>query len=91
MKPISLKDVAAGIFVTPNWLSIFFSKGSGKTVTSYINEVRIKHAKKLLEETKLSISEISFKVGFNNFNHFINTFRKAENIAPGKYRKKFMD
>lgn len=53
----------------------------------YINKRRISEAQMLLISTKLTITEISFRCGFNNSNYFQTTFKKAIGITPGQYRK----
>lgn len=88
-KPISPSDVAQAINVSPSWLSDFFKKGTGKTAIQYIHEVKIEHAKKLLQETKIGISEIAFQVGFDSDLHFRRVFHKIEKISPKEFRKKY--
>lgn len=86
-KPISTKEVAAAVNVVPNYLSTLFSKATNKTVSRYINEVRIGHAKKLLKESDLNITEIAFQVGYNSLDHFSRVFNILENVSPKEYRK----
>lgn len=54
---------------------------------NYLIKRRIEIAKKLLKTTTLSINEISYSVGIQNTNHFINLFRKTTNTTPLNYRK----
>lgn len=54
---------------------------------NYLISRRIEIAKKLLRTTTLSVHEISYSVGIENTNHFINLFRKNTNITPLNYRK----
>lgn len=54
---------------------------------NYLIKRRIEIAKKLLKTTTLSINEISYSVGIQNPNHFINLFRKTTNSTPLSYRK----
>lgn len=58
-----------------------------KSIAAYILELRIKHAKKLLLETDLSISELAVQCGFNDYNYFCRVFKKETGISAGKYRK----
>ena len=46
----------------------------------------LKKAKQLLEETDDTIDQIAFKVGFETYNGFSTSFKKAFNVAPTKYR-----
>ncbi len=52
----------------------------------YLIHKRLEEAKKLLESTTLSVSEIGFQVGIDNTPHFINLFKKQLGITPNKYR-----
>ncbi len=63
-----------------------FKKKMGVTFTEYVNNLRISRAKKMLENSNLSISEIAFMNGFSNQYHFTRTFKKISNICPSLYR-----
>ena len=52
----------------------------------YLIHIRIQEAKKLLESSRLSVSEIGFQIGIDNTPHFINLFKKQFGITPNKYR-----
>lgn len=53
----------------------------------YLKEKRLTHARKLLSETKLSVSKISQKCGFGDYNYFSKVFKKHFGISAGEYRK----
>jgi AraC-like DNA-binding protein/TolB-like protein len=63
-------------------------KLTGKSATDLIIETRLQHAKELLENDIATISEISFKVGFNDPSYFNKVFKKHFGVPPGKIRKK---
>jgi len=69
-------------------LSKLFKKVMGKSFPDYLNGKRIHEAKKHLLETDLKISEIAFKVGYNNIEHFNKVFRRYEKQSPGEFRMK---
>ena len=52
----------------------------------YLIRIRIAAAKELLEETRLSVSEIGYQVGIENTPHFINLFKKLTGTTPNRYR-----
>lgn len=56
-------------------------------ISDYIRQLRITEAKKLLAETKNSITQIAEETGFKDANYFIRTFKKLENRTPGQFRK----
>ncbi|MDE5864523.1 MAG: AraC family transcriptional regulator, partial [Lachnospiraceae bacterium] len=64
-----------------------FKKYFNTTPLQYINDVRLTHAKELLHTTNLQINEISYRVGFENVNSFIQLFKKQIGTTPAAYRK----
>lgn len=86
-QPLSLELLAKRFFVSPYYLSRFFKEATGFTVVEYINSVRIKEAKKLLETSDLKVKQISKKVGFGSVTHFGRVFKSITGYAPLYYRK----
>ena len=60
----------------------------GISPLKYINEVRIKKAKVLLQTRDNSVSEVAMAVGFNDVNHFGRMFKKQYGITPSTLFKK---
>ncbi|MGQ8335477.1 hybrid sensor histidine kinase/response regulator transcription factor [Sunxiuqinia sp. A32] len=59
------------------------------STTEFINTIRIKEAQKLLiEEPELTMSEVAYKVGFNDPNYFSRTFKKIFEVSPSSFRTK---
>lgn len=58
------------------------------SASQFIREVRLQKGMTLLEETELTVSEISYKVGFSNNSYFIKCFRDYYGYSPGEARKK---
>jgi AraC-like DNA-binding protein len=67
-----------------------FTKSTGMSVMDYLIRLRVKMAAIMLRDTMLSVSEISYRVGFNDITHFGRTFRKHMGYSPSEYRKKKM-
>lgn len=67
-------------------LSHFFRRTTGRTITDFINEVRIGHACQMLITTTLNVSEIAYACGFESLSHFNNTFRRIKNLSPKQFR-----
>lgn len=65
----------------------YFKKVTNKTFTQFVNEYRLVHASKLLTEKPISITEVCFESGFNNFSHFNKMFKKFTGQNPSEYRK----
>ena len=68
--------------------SFFNKKITSKSVSDYINEVRIEKAKKLLETSNASISEIVEQTGFSSSNYFYIYFKKTNGVTPNEYKQR---
>jgi transcriptional regulator GlxA family with amidase domain len=66
-----------------------FKKATSNTITEYIQRVKIEAAKKNLESTRKSISEIMFEVGYTDSKAFRDVFRKITGMTPIDYRNKY--
>lgn len=86
---ISMDKMANLCHVSPSYFSRLFSKEIGENFSSYISKLKIKWAKKILEETDMNINEISEELGFSETGYFIKIFKKHEGTTPSFYRKQF--
>ncbi|WP_299115416.1 AraC family transcriptional regulator [uncultured Winogradskyella sp.] len=84
---ISLEVIAEKVSMSIPAFCRYFKKVTGKTFTKLVNEYRIVHATKLLSESQLSITDISYECGFNNFSHFNKLFNEFTGKSASKYRK----
>lgn len=84
---LSLRVLAASQKVSPGYLSTIFKKENGKSVTEYIREKRIKHAKHLLATTNLQIQTIALHCGIMDVQYFTKIFKGAMGISPSEYRE----
>lgn len=66
-----------------------FKQYSGLTPHQYLLNIRISKAKDLLKHTEASVSDVAFEVGFEHTSHFIQMFKKQEDMTPLSYRKKW--
>lgn len=87
-KELSLQYLADKFFVSPYYVSHAFKEVTGFTFVEYVNSVRIKEAKKLLEETNLKVYLIASKVGYGSITHFGRVFKEITGHVPLYYRKK---
>lgn len=79
-------ELARLVGLSRSALSHFFRRTTGRTLTDFINEVRIGHACQLLINTKLNVSEIAFACGFESLSHFNNIFRRSKTLNPTQFR-----
>jgi len=69
------------------YLTKLFNKYKGCTPGKFLTDIRINHAKQLLQNSDLPIRQIGEKVGYPDQFHFSKTFRKATGYSPSTYRK----
>jgi AraC-like DNA-binding protein len=84
---IQLSQVAEVAGMNPNAFCRYFKSRTQKSCTSFINELRISYACKLLSENDVSITSVAFECGFNNVSNFNRAFRMIKKISPSQYRK----
>ena len=65
-----------------------FAMLAGMAMIEYLTRVRVRRACELLETTPAAVTDICFRVGFNDLSHFIRTFRKTVGTTPTDYRRK---
>ena len=87
-QPISARDVAREVGLSLSYVQHIFKKGVGKSITNYIQELRVEKAKELLSDHSLRIKEIATKTGFNNQYYFFKVFKKSVGCSPSEYREK---
>lgn len=83
---IKLEEVADLVSMTVPSFCRYFKKITNKTFTQFVNECRLVHASELLAEQPLSITEVCYESGFNNFSHFHKSFKNFTGQTPSDYR-----
>ena len=84
---LTLSSLAARQNLSAGYLSNIFSKETGKTVTEYIREKRIKHAAFLLRTTHLQIQTVALHCGIMDVQYFSKVFKKLMGKTPKEYRE----
>jgi len=88
-KPIKLEDVAGTVNISPTAFCRYFKKHTGKTFLSFLNEMRIGQACKLMVDGKMPVSMASLESGFNNLSHFNDQFKRVMKLTPTEYISAF--
>lgn len=79
---ISLNSIAAELSVSKEHLSRIFKKKFGVTVTEYIHQVRIEHARRLMAAGEHSLKQVCYESGYQSYNDFYRNFRKITGTSP---------
>lgn len=83
---LSVRTIAKKMNVSPNYLGDIIKLYTQKSASEHIQEKIIEKAKELLKETKLSVSEIAFFLGYEYPNYFAKFFKKHFGISPKEFR-----
>jgi AraC-like DNA-binding protein len=87
-REISLEEVAQIASMTPEAFCRYFKARTRKTYTTFLNELRVSNACKILMNQRVPIYEVSATVGFNNMSNFNRTFKKITGMTPSEYISK---
>lgn len=83
---LTLGLVAEKTYVSQWHLSKLLNKHEGRNFSEILNQIRVEHAKELLNEMQLRIADISEMVGFTDVAHFSRVFKKLEGLSANEYR-----
>ncbi|ADC90609.1 AraC family transcriptional regulator [Mageeibacillus indolicus] len=86
-KDINVTDVAAYVCLSPSYFTRVFRENTGISPLSFIFQVRISRACKLLEKNNFKVSSVAEQVGFSSPQRFNSAFRKQMGITPKEYRE----
>lgn len=89
MNNITLKEVAAHVFMNPTYFSEMFKKEMGINFKKYLIEYRVQIAAELLKKTQHKITDIAFMVGYRDGRYFSRLFCKVMGMSAQQYRKTF--
>lgn len=86
-EPISLRDVAWAVSLSPGYLTTVVRRKTGRPVQEWIAERRMAEARRLLVETDLSVEEIGQSIGYSDPAYFVRIFRRAHGVTPLSWRR----
>ncbi|MDO4515927.1 MAG: helix-turn-helix domain-containing protein [Bacillota bacterium] len=88
---ISLSVLAEQFHLNPQYISQLFKSEIGVNFLTYLTNIRMEKAKKLLLSTSLSIAEVAEQSGYGDYRVFTKAFKKSEGITPSQYRRDFLE
>ena len=84
---ISLKEFGEQFHLSEKYISRYFKEHFHITLSQYITYLRLEHAKQLLQDTDIPVTDVAMQSGYQNVSYFIRSFQKAYAVSPLKYRK----
>ncbi len=88
---ISLNVLAEEFHLSAQYISQLFKSEIGVNYLTYLTNIRVGSAKKLLISTALSITEIAERCGYSDYRVFTKAFKKTEGVTPSQYRRNFAE
>lgn len=88
---LSLSRMSDEIGISTIKVSAVIKNEYNLTFRQYLNTIRIAEAKRLLQETKLQISQIAYRVGYTNLTHFCRTFKEITSVSPNTFRQELSE
>ena len=87
-RSIKLEELGSMFYLSPHYISDSFRKTTGMSVKQYHDLIRMRYASQLLEETELSVSEISERLGFDSIHYFSRRYKERYGFSPSAVRGK---
>jgi AraC-like DNA-binding protein len=88
---IEFTDLSKRFHMEQASLCRFFKRATGRTMTAYLNELRVGAAAQLLLDSDESVLEIAFRCGFGNYSNFNRQFKRIKGIGPRTLRRQFVE
>ena len=86
--PITVKDVADHVCMSPEYFTKLFKRETGQNIKEFITLTKLAAAKDMLEHSGIPVGMVALELGYTNFSHFSQVFKKYEDMSPSEYRSK---
>ena len=88
---VSLSVLADQFHLNPQYISQLFKSEIGVGFLTYLTNIRMEKAKKLLLSTSLSIADVAEQSGYADYRVFTKVFKKSEGSTPSQFRRDFLE
>ncbi|MBT2288794.1 AraC family transcriptional regulator [Paenibacillus albidus] len=85
---LSLDRLAEVAGLNGSYLSQLFKKETGFTISDYIQRERIEEAKRLMDSSSITLSDIASRLHFNDQSYFTKVFKKYTGVTPKQFRNR---
>jgi AraC-like DNA-binding protein len=86
-EPLDYEEIAKKAGMSQSAFCRYFKRVTGRTLSDFVREVRLGHARRLLIETSEGIAQVAFASGFNNISNFNHQFYTVFGSSPSEYRR----
>lgn len=88
---MSLAVLSEEFHLNAQYISWIFKNEIGVNFLTYLTNIRVEKAKKLLLSTSLPIADVVEQFGYGDYRVFTKVFKKNEGITPSQYRRGFLE
>ena len=81
---ISLREFGEQFHLSEKYISRYFKEHFHITLSQYVTYLRLEHAKQLLQDTDIPVTDVAMQSGYQNVSYFIRSFQKAYAVSPLK-------
>lgn len=89
--PITVRDVAEHMCLSAEYFTKLFKRETGQNIKEYITLTKVEAAKDMLERADIPVSIVALELGYTNFSHFTQVFKKYEKVTPSEYRSRILE
>jgi AraC-like DNA-binding protein len=82
-----LRTIASYMNISPSHFCHIFKAQTGVPFTRYVKSVRMRHARKLLQETCMTVKQVMFEVGISDHSHFSKDYKREFGENPTETRR----
>jgi AraC-like DNA-binding protein len=87
-EPLSLDEIAQEAYISRSHCCALFQTALNTTPIAYRNSRRLTEARRLLQNTDLTVREIAYQVGFSSVQQFNRLFLRETNMSPTRFRQR---
>lgn len=85
---LSLVELSQKFNYSNTFLCTKFKEQSGESIMQCYNRLKIEEACRMMQQTEVTLADISARLGFNNPYYFLRVFKRVKGVAPSEYRKR---
>lgn len=86
-RTVTMEDLARAFSYHPNSITVILKKGTGKTFSDLLLQIRMGHAANLLEKTDMTVKRVAEECGYSNMSNFYARFSAYFGMTPAEYAR----
>jgi two-component system, response regulator YesN len=88
--PCTMRELAREFNLSPSHLQHLFKERTGTRLGHWLTERRLQRAANLLTNSKMSVKEVAYAVGYSHSSSFVRAFERHFRQAPGRFQQEML-